>query len=127
MPRRMFASVSSSRCNCISRRISCSTRRRRNRARSQSQNDRMGPSSAGGREYEINGAGVAPPLFGLRGEGAFAGGGESVVLGFAIVFRRAPLALDEAFALESVESGVERALADLEGVARELLDALADA
>ena len=51
---------------------------------------------------------------------------EAVVLGLAVVVGHSPVCLDEAAALEAVERGVERALADQEGGIGGLFDPFDD-
>ncbi len=59
---------------------------------------------------------------------AFAtGGGEFVELRFAIVLRNAPTCFEQALADESEEAGIERALLNKKGIARNLRDAQEDA
>src|SRR5687768_5279322 len=55
------------------------------------------------------------------------GGCERVVPRTAIVLRDAPLRLDQALALEAIEGGVERALAELKNLLRPLLEAFGNA
>ena len=52
---------------------------------------------------------------------------EFLVVAGLVLPGRLPFALDVALFLEAVEGGLERALSDFQRVARELLDALADA
>src|SRR4051794_15368479 len=54
------------------------------------------------------------------------GGGEGVELGLSAGFAFGPFSPDPALLLKTVESGVERALLDLENFARKLLNPLAN-
>ena len=77
-------------------------------------------------QHESNGGGKALPV-GLFALELFASGArERIVPGATIVLAGAPLGLNPALLFEAVESGVERALLDLEDVAGNLLDALGD-
>jgi len=78
-------------------------------------------------EHEGDGGGEAVPVLEFSFELLFAGFGEGVELGFAVVFGGRPFGLDPAFVFEAVEGGVEGTLADLEGIFGDLLDALGDA
>src|SRR5512132_1254010 len=82
---------------------------------------------SGSLESELDGDGDALPLSGLDVELSSAGGGELVVLGAAVVFGRPPAGGKPAGCLETVERGEERSGPDIEGAARDLLDAAGDA
>ena len=82
---------------------------------------------SGGAKDELNGGGEAAPALELLTKRATAGRGELVIASAPAILRHVPLAVDEPFVLQALQGGVERALIDLELVARDLLDALADA
>src|SRR5208283_376598 len=90
----------------------------------------MGRSWSGlffrGQEAREDGGGLLPVvrfLFHLFAAGAR----QAVVLGAAIVFRRAPLGSDVALLFELQQRGVERAVVNEQAVAAGLLDAAGDA
>jgi hypothetical protein len=57
----------------------------------------------------------------------FAGCGEGVELGAAVVFRLSPLGLDEALVLHAIKGDVERSLGNLKAPTGDLLDSEQDA
>ena len=73
-----------------------------------------------------NGGGEAVPVGGFLFELLAAKTRERIELGAAIVFAGLPLGGDPALLFEFVKGGIERAVADLENVAGDLLEALAD-
>lgn len=75
---------------------------------------------------EVDGGGETVPVGGFFFELDAAGGGEGIELGDAAGFGFGALALDPAFVLEAMESGVQGALLNLQNVAGDLLDALGD-
>jgi len=66
------------------------------------------------------------PVGFFRLEIFFAGAGEGIVFGAAVVFGFAPCGFDPGLLFETVKSGIERALIDLEDVVGDLADALGD-
>src|SRR6478672_3365904 len=83
--------------------------------------------SSGEIEHEAHGRNDALELLALGGELLSSGGGQGVVPRAAIVVRRSPFGLDVAVEGQTLERGVQGALADLKHVARQLTDALGDA
>jgi hypothetical protein len=73
-----------------------------------------------------DGGGEAVPVRGFVIELLTAKTSEGVELGAAIVFAGLPFGRDPALLFEFVKSRIERAVADLENVARDLREALAD-
>jgi hypothetical protein len=73
-----------------------------------------------------DGGGEAVPVGGFVIELLTAETSEGVELGATIVFAGLPFGRDPAFLLEFVKSGIERTVADLEDVAGDLREALAD-
>src|SRR5687768_9936397 len=129
-PARRSFSVSISRWKASSSSSSRSTARRRTRARSRRDHrlvQLFARFMASRRpQDELDHVHVAPPLLRLRAEGPAPGARELVVLRPPPVLGGAPLALDPPLLLEPLEGRVERALADVQRVARELLDPLRD-
>ena len=80
-----------------------------------------------GAEDELDGLREAIPTGFFSGELAAAFGGEFVELGFAAVFRVAPLRDEPAAFFEAMECGVKGALLDVEDRFGDLADALGDA
>src|SRR5919108_1826510 len=78
-------------------------------------------------QHESHGRDDALELRAFGGELLSPGSGQGVVPRPAIVVRCSPLRLDVAFEGEALERGVQRALANLKHVARQLADALRDA
>src|SRR5262245_24145955 len=64
--------------------------------------------------------GQPPPARGFLRQATFAGPGDGVVLGVAVVLGLLPLPLDPAFLLEAHERRVERTLVERERVVRDL-------
>src|ERR1700674_4400481 len=73
-----------------------------------------------------NGGGEAIPIVCFTLEVAAPQPRERIKFGAAIVLAGSPLCLNPAFLLELVQGGIERAVADLENVAGDLLEADAD-
>ena len=76
---------------------------------------------------QCNGRGHLLPVRQFFFELLAAGFREGVKLGAAIIFGGAPFRADPFLAFQAIERGIERALLDLQDVARDLLDALGDA
>src|SRR5919202_6271658 len=113
---RWAASSSASAASLARRRSRWAIRRRRRIA-----------EPSGELEDVLDGVDDPLELRALGGEVLPTGRGERVIPRPAVVLRRAPLRPDVAVEQQALQGGVERALADLEDVARELLDALRDA
>src|SRR3954470_23239721 len=77
-------------------------------------------------ENELDGGHRPVPIASFTCETLFTGASDDVVLRAAIVVGRSPFSGHPAALLEALEDRIERALVDVERVARELLDALAD-
>src|SRR6185312_3170875 len=77
-------------------------------------------------ENQFDSSHVPPPTRRLRADRAPAGRREAVVFRPPVVLGRPPVALDPPLLLEPLQRGIERPLIDVEGPARELLDACAD-
>src|SRR5262249_38916880 len=103
-----------------------SIRRRKSRARIHIRMLVSDTASFFGEEHEIQRVRKTAPIGLLGLEDARARRRQSIILGVAIVLGCSPFTCDEALALEAIECGIQRSLADLERIARELLDALAD-
>src|SRR5262249_34879560 len=132
MPRSMCFCVSRSMWNAISSSSSRSMRARPSsapRAYRNRSNMCVAPSKrpSGRAQHPLDRGDVLAPRVRLVAEHAAAFGGEAVVLGAAVVVRRAPLGCDAAALLEALQREVERALVDVEHAARRALDALRDA
>src|SRR5688500_10632272 len=131
MPFRMLTSVAISTWKRSSSSRSRSALRRQTSARTVCATERtnsgiMRASLCGPGDHELHGADEAAPALELGAERATSGRGEGVVLRAAVVLGDVPVARDPALFLEALEGGVERALAHLERIARELLDSLGD-
>ncbi len=131
-PARMCRSIAASRYAASSSSRSCSTllavgaARGRRRARGGSARGiTTSPSDA--RMMRAMAAVCASQSSRRVGRGAPAGGGQRVVFRAPVVLGRAPLALDQAVALETAEGGEERPGVDLERAVADLLEAHADA
>jgi hypothetical protein len=73
-----------------------------------------------------NGCGEAAPVGGFFFEMFSAEPRERIELGAPIIFSWFPFGSDPPFLLELVKGGIERAVADLENIAGDLFEALAD-
>src|SRR5215212_5250912 len=78
-------------------------------------------------EDEPHRLGKSPPVRRLFLEPSPSGGGEAVILCFALVLRLAPLGSNQGLLFEAIQRGIERALLDQQPLARNLLDAQQDA
>src|ERR1700728_635091 len=87
----------------------------------------MAPLLLRGLKNECDGFGKPVTGFFFRSELVAAFGGEAIEAGLAIVFRFTPIGGDPAALFQSMESGIERALLNLEHVGRDLPDTLGDA
>src|ERR1051326_3855336 len=78
------------------------------------------------REHLLDGGGKPPPFLLLFRNPRASRLREAVEPGAASLVGEAPLGLHEPTLLETIERGIERALIDLENVARELANTLGD-
>ena len=74
----------------------------------------------------VNGLGVGVPDPGFLVEAPTPGGGQPIILRFALVLRESPLGLEQAFVFEAPEGGVEGAVLNLDAFAGGVLDAFDD-
>src|SRR5215217_4691516 len=130
MPRRTFSAVSRSRWYWNSSSSSRSTRRWRKSERSRSGMRRIQRSSVMSHLLEPDdrrdGRGETVPVVRFELELLSPGARERVELGAAVVFAWPPFGGDPPFLLELVQGGVERAVADLKRVFRDLLEPVTD-
>src|SRR5438270_2497491 len=131
-PSRSFFCCSSSMCSWSSSASSRSTSARRvsarNRRARRCMNTMCESALSLGRSHDgVDRRGEPPPTCGFVAELPLPGFRQLVELCLPVVFRRSPLRVDPAAILEAVERRIERALIDLQHVARDLLDPLRDA